>query len=246
MAARDGVDRLGQAVKPLWDAAAPDVKGWPLIVHLVPADDGVVPQYAMPLAAGWGMTQGRDNGTGSNATDDLILTWFPDGGKRETRTVQRGGHGDRAYRRGGKLVTLIKGVWSQVTFGSPWDWSKTDTPDRCALRSGAGCQGEAYAGEGRWLRLYGESIKGGSERDWSHRTAFLQIIDGTKVVGKVDLDHVARDGKGEPIGGRYEPEGVFVDDRNGEPWVLVGFAVGRLGSTTMNVYGRPLRLVLED
>lgn len=49
-----------------------------------------------------------------------------------------------------------------------------------------------------------------------------------------------------PIEGRYEPEGLQVTEIDGEPWVLVGFAVGQLGNTTMRVYGRPARYVLND
>lgn len=214
-------------------------KGWVLVKHLVPEDKGVVPQYAVPIDGGWGMTQGRDNGTGNNAYDDLVLTRFHDDG-RETRQVLRGGHGDRTYSVDGHLVTLVKGVWSKITFGSPWSYKATARPARCPAPGLPGMQGEASAGGGKWFRLYGESIKGGSERDWEHRTAFLQVLDGTRVVKRIDLDKLARDERGLPIGGRYEPEGVCTAKIDGELWALVGFSVGRLGNTTMNVYGRPV------
>lgn len=234
------------AGKPLWDDAGEAWESWRDVVHLTPADDGVVPQYPVQLPDGWALTQGRDNSTGSNATDDLILSKFgPAGGRPlETRTVARGGHGDRAYVVDGRLVVQVKGSWSSVTFGTAWKIRPTDTPARCSLRAGAGCQGEAYAGGGQWLRLYGESIKGGAERDPSHRTAFLQVIDGTKVVRKISLDDVARDAKGDPIGGRYEPEGVSIGVVDGVRCVLVGFSVGRLGNTTMQVYALPLDRVV--
>lgn len=239
--------------KPLWAiadaAAAPQlhvVDGWTEIARLVPADVGVVPQYAIRLPDGWALTQGRDNATGSNATDDLILTRFTVDGRRvETRTVLRGGHGDRAYCVDGRLVVQVEGVWSRITFGSPWSWKRTSTPPRCKLRAEPGCQGEAAVGDDTWLRLYGESIKGGAERDPENRPAFLQVIDGTQVVRTVSLDRVARDDKGNPLGGRYEPEGVSVADLNGVPHVFVGFSVGRLGNTTMRVYARPLEEVLS-
>lgn len=216
-------------------------QGWREVVRLIPANDNVVPQYAVQIPEGWALTQGQDSGSDSNATDNLILSRFkPGGGKAvETRTVARGGHGDRAY--GGRwLVVQIRGTWSAVTFGSPWHYARTDTPARCSLAYGAGCQGEAGLGGGRWLRLYGESMKGGAERDPSHRPAFLQVIQDTEVVRKISLDHVARDSKGQPIGGRYEPEGVSTGTVDGVPCALVGFAVGRLGSTTMRVYACPL------
>lgn len=229
-------------MKPLWSDLAPAWKGWREVVHLIPADDGVVPQYAIQIPGGWALTQGRDNRTGLNATDDLILSRFgPAGGRAlETRTVLRGGHGDRAYCVDGHLVTQVRGVWARISFGSPWSWRGTATPARCALRAGDGCQGEASLGGGRWLRLYGESMKGGAERDPSHRPAFLQVIDGTKVVRTLDLDGVARDAKGLPLGGRYEPEGVSVGIVDGVRCALVGFSVGRLGATTMNVYATPV------
>lgn len=206
----------------------------------------MVPQYAVPIDGGWALTQGRDNGS-ANATDDLILSRYaPEGGKAlETRTAPRSGHGDRAYSVDGHLVVQILGAWSTVTFGEPWSYAPTATPARCSLRGLAGLQGEASAGGTVWLRLYGESIKDGSERDPTHRTAFLQVIDGTTVTATLDLDSVPRE-KGLAIGGRYEPEGVTVATINGEPTVLVGFSVGRLGSTTMRVYGRPLRYITKD
>lgn len=238
---------VGQRLEGAWPfrlLAHADVDGWPELARLVPADDGVVPQYPLRWSGGWYLTQGRDNGTGNNAYDDLVLTRFDRECRRlETRTVLKGGHGDSSYVVDDQLVTLIKGAWSAVTFGSPWSYRKVSTPPRCSLARGHGCQGEASLGGGRWVRLYGESIKGGRERDPDHRTAFLQVIDGTKIVRKIDLDGVARDAAGAPIGGRYEPEGVSVADVDGEPWVHVGFSVGRLGSTTMRVYGRPVRLV---
>lgn len=215
--------------------------GWVQVAHLVPADIGVVPQYAVPVADGWAMTQGRDSGTGSNATDDLILSRFEGEKLVETRTFLKGGHGDRAYSVDGRLVVQIHGVWRTVVPGiAP---TAAATPARCALPGLVGLQGEVGLPDGRWLRLYGESIKGGTERDPTHRPAFLQVIEGVKVVLTIDLDNVARDEAGLPIGGRYEPEGATVGDIDGEPWILVGFAVGRLGNTTMNVYGKPLRLV---
>jgi len=228
--------------KPLWDE--PDV-GWTLLAHLVPEHQDVVPQHAIRYADGqWALTQGQDSGSGSNATDNLILSQFGrDLEVNDTRTVARAGHGDRAYLIGGFLVTQIRGVWARVKFGSPWSWAGVGTPPRCALPGAPGLQGESQLPDGRWVRLYGESIKGGAERDPTHRTAFLQVVAGLKVVARVDLDHLARDDHGLPIGGRYEPEGVQVTVIDGEPWVLVGFSVGRLGNTTMNVYGRPLRLV---
>jgi hypothetical protein len=230
------------APKPLWDEL-PD-PGWVLLAHLVPKNRAVVPQHAIRYPDGqWALTQGQDSGSGSNTTDNLILTQFGrDQEENETRSVPRGGHGDRAYLIAGYLVTQVRGVWSRITFGSPWSWGGVARPPRCPLPAGPGCQGETQLPDGTWLRLYGESIKGGSERDWSHRTAFAQVIDGLRVTRTVDLDSVARDPQGNPLGGRYEPEGIQVTDIDGEPWVLVGFSVGRLGDTTMNVYGRPLRL----
>lgn len=232
-------------VKPLWAEAAatlsgPKSDGWTEVIHLVPANDDVVPQYAVQLPDGWALTQGRDNGTGSNATDDLILTKFDKDGKRlETRIVPRGGHGDRAYCIDGKLVVQVKGIWARVTFGSPWSWRGTDTPTRCALRGGDNLQGEARLPSGQWLRLYGGSIK--TDPAW-HRgeNAYLQVIEGTTVVRRISLDKVARDSDGHPIGGRYEPEGVSVGTVEGIPCVLVGFAVGQLGHTTMRVYAKPI------
>lgn len=226
--------------KPLWTATGEAWEGWREIVHLIPADVRVVPQYAVQLPDGWALTQGRDSGSGLNVSDDLILTRFdPTGRRLETRTVPRGGHGDRAYVVDGHLVVQILGVWARVAFGSPWSWRGTATPARCSLRAGSGCQGEASLGGGQWLRLYGESMKGGAERDPSHRPAFLQLIDGTRIVRTINLDHVARDAKGLPLGGRYEPEGVSVGVVDGVRCVLVGFSVGRLGGTTMRVYGIP-------
>jgi hypothetical protein len=226
--------------KPLWHAPTRVSRGWTELVHLVPANDAVVPQYAVRLPDGWALTQGRDNRTANNATDDLILTLFDLKGKRlETRIVLRGGHGDRAYVVDGDLVTQIKGVWARVHFGSPWSWKGVPAPARCELPGLPGLQGEASLGGDRWLRLYGESIKGGIERDATHRTAFLQVIDGTKITDRIDVDKVARDVNG-PLGGRYEPEGVSVAKIDGEPWVVLGFSVGQLGSTTMRVYGRPV------
>lgn len=230
------VERCGLVLAPAWVEVA----------HLIPADPGVVPQYALQIPGGWALTQGRDNGTRANATDDLILSRFgPAGGAAlETRTVLRGGHGDRAYVVDGHLVVQVKGIWSRITFGSPWSWRGTSAPARCAAPAGAGCQGEASLGGGRWLRLYGESIKGGAERDPTHRTAFLEVLEGTKVTRRIDLDQLARDQQGLPLGGRYEPEGVSVGVVDGVRCVLVGFSVGRLGSTTMRVYGVPVDAIV--
>lgn len=231
--------------KPLWAEAAqgltgPKSDGWTEIIRLVPADVGVVPQYAVQLPDGWALTQGRDNATGSNVTDDLILTKFDKDGKRlETRTVLRGGHGDRAYCVSGNLVVQVKGIWSRIQFGSPWSWKGTGTPPRCALRGGDNLQGEARLPDGRWLRLYGGSIK--ADPKWHPgENAYLQILDGTTVVRKISVDQVPRDSSGNPIGGRYEPEGVSVGTVEGIPCVLIGFAVGQLGHTTMRVYARPV------
>lgn len=231
------------AVKPLWAIA--DELRWSVVVELEPDHRNVVPQYAVPVGGGWAMTQGRDNGTGNNAWDDLILSRFGAGGGRalETRIVPRGGHGDRVYVVGGHLVTLVEGVWARVRFGSPWSWRGTATPARCPRKAGPGCQGEAQLPDGRWLQLYGESMKGGAERDPSHRPAFLQLIAGGDVVSTLDLDGVARDADGEPLGGRYEPEGVFVAELDGVLYVLVGFSVGRLGATSMVVFGCPVERV---
>lgn len=200
----------------------------------------------MRLPDGWTGTQGRDNATAKNATDDLIVSRYPlAGGKAlETRTYLQAGHGDRAYAQDGQLVTLIHGAWRSPVWGTD-GYVLAATPARCNLRAGTNCQGEARLPDGRWLRLYGGSIK--ADPKWHPgENAYLQVIDGTTVVAKVELDHVARDSSGLPVGGRYEPEGVQMTDLDGEPWVLVGFAVGQLGNTTMRVYGRPLSLVLKD
>lgn len=228
--------------KPLWTEDGVD---WRLLVQLRPDHVDVVPQYAIQIREGWALTQGRDNDTGRNATDDLILSKFGSmgGSALETRIVTKGGHGDRAYSVDGRLVTKVRGVWAVVRFGSPWSWRGTAAPASCSAkpRAGRSFQGETRLPDGTWVRLYGESIKGGRERDPEHHTAFLDLIVGTRTVATIDLDHVARDAAGLPIGGRYEPEGVTVARVAGVDYLAVGFSVGRLGRTTMNVYGLPLR-----
>lgn len=234
------------SVKPLWVDDKPPVS-WTLLVTLVPANKKVVPQYAIQISGGWALTQGQDNETGRNTTDHLILSRFNQGGELlETRVQKYGGHGDRAYPVGGQLVTKVKGVWAKVTFGSAWSWKGTTTPASCSVkpRSGRSFQGETRLPGGRWARLYGESMKGGAERDPKHFPAVLDIIEGSQVVRSLDLDHVARDDKGMPIGGRYEPEGVSTATVGGVDYLTVGFSVGRLGNTTMNVYGCPLAALI--
>jgi hypothetical protein len=203
-----------------------------------------VPQHAEQLGdGGWALTQGRDNGTSRNATDDLILTRFDkDGHRLETRTIARGGHGDRAFTRDGKLVTQIRGIWASVSFGSPWSWRGTYAAPVCprAPRPGTSLQGEAYAGGKRWLRLYGQSMKGGAERDPTHTYPVLDVIEGDRLLRSYDLRGLPLDAKSQPIGGRYEPEGVSIGVLEGERVALVGFAVGRLGATTMRIYACPL------
>lgn len=221
---------------------------WREVVRLVPRNLSVVPQYAVQLGdGGWALTQGRDNGTGRNSTDDLILSRFTKAGRLlETRTVARGGHGDRAWANdAGQLVTKVKGVWARVAFGSPWSWRGTYATPLCPVRprSSTSLQGEAYAGGKRWLRLYGESMKGGAERDPSHAYPFLEVIETGQPTRVHDLRRIPLDTKGLPIGGRYEPEGVSIGVLDGVRVAFVGFAVGRLGSTTMRVYACPLALL---
>ena len=143
----------------------------------------------------------------------------------------------------GKLTTLVRGIWASINFGSPWSWRGREyaTP-LCPVRprTDTSLQGEAYAGGKRWLRLYGQSMKGGAERDPSHAYPFLQVIDGDRVSKTYDLRRLPLDAKGLPIGGRYEPEGVSIGTLDGVKVALVGFAVGRLGGTTMRVYACPL------
>lgn len=224
-------------------APTPPAVAWREVVRLVPKHRDVVPQYAVQLPDGWAMTQGRDNGTGRNATDDLILSRFDAKGRLlETRTVLRGGHGDRAAVVGGVLQTRVKGVWAAVKFGSPWSWRGTYASPVCprGLRAGTDLQGECYLGGRRWLRLYGMSMKGGAERDPSHAYPVLDLIENTTLMRSYDLRHVPVDKNGIPIGGRYEPEGVSVGTVDGVQVALVGFSVGRLGNTTMRVYACPL------
>jgi hypothetical protein len=217
---------------------------WREVARLVPAHRDVVPQYAVQLGdGGWGLTQGRDNGTGRNATDDLILSRFDKACRLiETRTIPRGGHGDHTAPQDGKLTTRIKGIWASVNFGSPWSWRGTYATPLCPVRprSSTSLQGEAYAGGQRWLRLYGQSMKGGAERDPSHAYPFLEVIEGDRLLRTHDLRKVPLDAKGLPIGGRYEPEGVSLGVLDGVKVALVGFSVGRLGGTTMRVYACPL------
>jgi len=219
--------------------------GWKFLVNLVPADTDVVPQYGVPIAGGWGGTQGRDRADQpTNAGDDLVLSRYEAGGGLavETRTVIGGGHGDRTDHADGHMVTRINGVWSKVTFGPEFTTEPTKAPPSCPLPRPNGSQGDAHLGGTRWVRLHGGSIK--TDPAWHPgENAWLQVIDGTVEVGRIDLDAVARDVKGNPIGGRYEPEGVTVAEIDGEPWVIVGFSVGQLGHTTLNLYGRPVRLV---
>lgn len=246
------------AGKPLWamaDAAAapqlPVVDGWTELVHLVPADVGVVPQHAGLGASGdWYLTQGRDNSTGTNATDDLLISRFdPAGARRGTMTIPRGGHGDRLVMRGDDVGVYVGGIWCWLTWRASTlsiagAQQQHGTRARCPLGAREYCQGEVDLGRGRWVRLYGGSIKGGSERDPSHPAPYLEVIDGTKITRTIKLPTGLGRKNSLPIGGRFEPEGLAQTDINGQPWLLVGYAIGRLGNTTLLVYGRPTADVL--
>lgn len=153
--------------------------------------------------------------------------------------------------RGDEVGTYINSTWCWL----PWrSGSMTvaeakkyaGTRARCLLAAKADCQGEVDLGNGKWLRLYGGSIKGGSERDPTHKTATLEVIEGRTITKTLDLDGLARDKNALPVGGRYEPEGLAQAVIKREPYVLAGFSVGRLGNTTMTVFGRPLRYVLTS
>lgn len=227
--------------------------GWARLVHLVPADPGVVPQHPGLGASGaWYLSQGRDNSTGSNVTDDLILTKFTRDGERVgTAVIPRGGHGDRMVMRGDEIGVYVQGVWCWL----PWQPGTMTVSDaqahrglreRCPLAARQYCQGEVDLGHGTWLRLYGGSIKGGPQQSSPHPPATLEVLQDAKVVRELSLDRVARDQDGLPVGGRYEPEGIALATVDGDQWVIVGFSVGRLGSTTMLVFGRPLHEVLEE
>lgn len=212
-----------------------------------------MPQHAgLGESSRWYLTQGRDT-TGGNANDDLIVTAFEhDGTRVGTLTIPKGGHGDRLVMRGDEIGTYVGGAWCWL----PWR-TGTMTVAEAQTRRGTralcqlpaheadnDCQGEADLGDGTWLRLYGQSVKGGADRDPTHATATLEVIVAGDIVQVLDLDHIPRDAKGLPLGGRYEPEGLTVATVDGEPYVLAGFSVGQLSSTALNVYGRPLRLVV--
>lgn len=240
--------------KPLWNRGLVSPKAsaddWVELVRLVPADLTQVPQHAGLGASGdWFLTQGRPTG---HAYDDLTISRFThDGDLLGSMKVPQGGHGDRLIMRGDDVGVYVQHVWCWLPWHPGCTWTVAaahehrGTRRRLALPARRYCQGEVDLGD-VWLRLYGGSIKGGAERDRSHPLPFIELIKEDKVVRTVKLTALARQQDGTPIGGRLEPEGLSEAHLDGEPWILAGFAIGRLQHTSHLVYGRPERQLVRD
>lgn len=246
--------------KPLWaEPAAPtrtSIDGWAELVRLVPADVSLVPQHAALGESGdWYLTQGKDSG---HPFQDLTITRFDPSGRRlGAMLVVEGGHGDRLVMRGDDVGVYIQGFWCWLPWTRGRTWRTGDTirhrsnRRRLSLPARAWCQGEVDLGD-TWLRLYGVPFKpeGPSRNPRGLRNpnipAFIEVIENLRVVRTIKLGHLAREKNGQPIGGRLEPEGLAQGRVDGQPWILAGFAIGRIGNTHLVVYGRPTRLILDD
>jgi hypothetical protein len=238
------------------------VAAFTLWATLTPLDRTAIPQQCTPDPVTGKLYMAQKLTRSGTTVDDLTIGEYqtPTGTMGFPMSFPGGGHGDvlTVENVGGVVflgfwyttlnaaqTAVVDSTWVRVPFVANTTMNAaaalayaSTPPAQTAPTPGGWLQGETIWGA-RTYRSYGGAYDANGAI-YTDIPPYVQIIEGGRIVGRVDTSKLGRDSKNVPIGGRLEPEGIAVYISGTTVNLLYGMAIRRKGSYQLQLYLYPI------